>query len=185
MGLFKNKNPQKTKHLKNCSQELRRNAAYVISAIKQFGVEELDYVDDSLKKNANFMLKLIEENPNAASKIPESSVYHTDDHTDEFEVSAHNMALMSYKTNPEVYKYLKMEEALFVRSFELGGTGVFVGKFKYIPVYHPTHIDGIEDPKYREEGLKAREEIKEMMDKLRPDVKQLAEKREEKNTVTR
>ena len=162
MEIFKNKNPEKIARLKNSSVELRNNREYIINAVKKFGLEELKYVNEDLLDNDLFFYSLVSEVPQAASIIPETG--------------KEELVLVAYQYEPESYKYLKPQNALLVRDFEkdcgvarwirLGGES-----FKVMPSYWPGG---------KEEAVKNVKFI-EKLDKMRPDVKELAEKRDSDN----
>lgn len=168
MELFKNKNPEKIVHLKNASAKLRENENYVIAVVKKFGLAELEHVSFELIKNAKFLLKLVKEVPQAVAIIPEEvdCKYKEGDKEIEVKELGANLAFLAYMRDDEVYKYMHPEHALRAREFEEEGLNVMF-------------MFGGEPYKYFYSGDKDENVAK--LDKLRPDVKELAEKLKEKD----
>ena len=188
MAIFKNKNPEKIRHLNNCSSDLKNNADYVIAAIKKFGSQELSNAAPHLPTDAQFLLKLIGEIPEAAAIIPDVVVdRYLDRETNEIvehEMNGKEFALFVHCVNhSNIYKHMKPEHALEVREFENQGSGYAINfggdAYKFTPIYFVRYINEKPDPKYHEKGLAERSTYIAKLDELRPDVKKLAQERVE------
>ena len=147
----------------------------IISAIRKFGVKKVLRSVPHFKNYANFFEEVSREMPEVIAYMPENlySYSETLHKTAEYRDEKFSDALIHiYKKNPETYKYMKPEHALIIRQFEKSTHGYIVsyaGKIKsYGPKYYfPSVENGVTSNKQKE--------FLEELDKMRPDVKKLAE----------
>ena len=191
MGLFKNKNPEKIESLKNSSARLKSDYNYIIAAVKAYGSSELEYVSPAIMERKDFMLKLVKEIPQAAAIIPDV-VYDTfldeNNELQELEIPGYDLALVAYNESQngyELYKHMRPEHALFVREFEEQDAayafpfGDAAHYYKLEPVYMPMSNDSESKNEKYHEGMLRRKAVISELDELRPDVKKLANEKQQ------